>query len=164
MDYDPDEAYLVVTDASNYKDCGAWASLVRAPGDTVPTVMCGSTHHPKDTTYREELLAVIEALFYIHATHPPDGGEIVVYCMGDNKSVVQQINGEANIETNQDLWARYDYLAGNMYIHAQHIPRETNKMHDEMDLLASSLRLCIRDFVDDTNVLAIQVRTSKYRH
>lgn len=154
MTYDKEDMFLVVTDASNYKDCGAWAAIVTPPGSDARHHMFGGIRHAHDNTYREEFIALLEALYFVHRTQSPEQTALV-YWLCDNETLVNQVNGTMNADAaHQDLWARFFYFeSGGIAIHGQHIPRETNKDHDRVDLLASSLRIIMDDYAKDCGLI-----------
>jgi len=120
---------------------GGWAAIITESGGTGDGKEIALSGHTKDTTNnRMEMMAVIEALKYLHKKYGRDQIQnIQIQFFIDSNLIVQTLNSGWKKKKNQDLWAEIEKLSAWLNIKWDWVKAHHEDKHNlKVDRLALS--------------------------
>ena len=111
---------------------GGWAAIITEDGKDKPI----SGNAPDTTNNRMEMMAVIEALKYLHKKHGHDVlAKTQIHFFIDSNLIVQTLNSGWKKKKNQDLWAEIEKLTAWLnikweWVKAHHEDEHNNKVDE----------------------------------
>jgi len=111
---------------------GGWAAIITEDGKD--TAISGND--PDTTNNRMEMMAVIEALKYLHEKYGRDQlPNLQIHFFIDSNLIVQTLNSGWKKKKNQDLWAEIEKLTAWLnikweWVKAHHTDEQNNKVDE----------------------------------
>lgn len=134
---DNPHVYLFTDGSCTGTGTGAWCSLVVIPGrSAIP--QCGVSSYT--TINRCELQPIITGLRWIYKEQSKGQVGVRVAVVSDSETVIRILSGDAEPNSNLDLWAAYTQAAVGLQIMACWRERNSHPYMVYADTIASSLR------------------------